>query len=108
MADDDVVDAVTGVLMGCVGAGAVLGALLLPRVQPRLGPDGTVTVGSLLTALVLAAFSLIANPYAAAAASLLAGVSWIFVLSSLQVAAQLALPNWVRARGLSLGGSWRT
>ena len=91
-----------GVLMGCVGAGAVVGALLLPRVQPRLGPDGTVTVGSLGTALVLAALSLIANPYAAAAASLLAGVSWIFVLSSLQVAAQLALPNWVRARGLSL------
>jgi hypothetical protein len=84
----------------------VLGALLLPRVQPRLGPDGTVAADSLLTALVLAAFSLIADPYAAAAAaSLLAGVSWIFVLSSLQVAAQLALPNWVRARGLSLGGS---
>ncbi|WP_295387585.1 MFS transporter [uncultured Thiodictyon sp.] len=91
-----------GLLMGCVGVGAVLGALLLPHVKPRLGGHGTVVAGSLGTALVLAVFSLIANPTAAALASLLGGISWLFVLSTLQVSAQLALPNWVRARGLSI------
>ena len=30
------------------------------------------------------------------------GVAWIWVLSSLQVAAQMALPNWVRSRGLAV------
>jgi hypothetical protein len=30
------------------------------------------------------------------------GIAWITVLSSLQVAAQMALPNWVRARGLAV------
>jgi branched-subunit amino acid transport protein len=30
------------------------------------------------------------------------GVAWISVLSSLQVAAQMALPNWVRSRGLAV------
>ncbi|MHB1402505.1 MAG: MFS transporter [Thiobacillus sp.] len=93
---------VYGVLLGCVGVGAVLGAILLPKIRPRLGPDRTVAVGTLGTAGVLAAFALVANVYVAAAASLLAGVSWIFVLSSLQISAQTALPNWVRARGLSL------
>jgi MFS family permease len=93
---------VYGVLLGCVGVGAVLGAILLPKIRPRLGPDRTVAVGTLGTAGVLAAFALVANVYVAAAASLLAGGSWIFVLSSLQISAQTALPNWVRARGLSL------
>ena len=91
-----------GVLLGCVGVGAVLGAVLLSRVKPRLGADRTVLVGTLGTALVLAVFSLIANPWAGALASLLAGISWIFVLSCLQLSAQTALPNWVRARGLSV------
>jgi hypothetical protein len=38
----------------------------------------------------------------AIAASALAGLSWIAVLSSLNVSAQTALPDWVRARGLSV------
>ena len=37
-----------------------------------------------------------------AAASMLAGASWIAVLSNLNVSAQVALPEWVRARGLSV------
>lgn len=93
---------VYGVLLGCVGAGAVLGAILLPKIRPRLGPDRTVAVGTLGTSVVLGVFALAADVYVAAAASLLAGMSWIFVLSSFQVSAQTALPNWVRARGLSL------
>jgi predicted MFS family arabinose efflux permease len=91
-----------GVLLGSMGAGAVLGALLLPRVVRRLGADRNVAVGTLGTALALGVLSLVASPVAAALASMLAGVSWIFVLSTLQVSAQTALPNWVRARGLSL------
>jgi hypothetical protein len=52
--------------------------------------------------LALVVLSLVATPLAAVLASVLAGVSWIFVLSTLQVSAQTALPNWVRARGLAL------
>ncbi len=91
-----------GVLLGAMGAGAVLGALLLPRAAARLGADRNVAVGTVGTAVSLAVLSLVASPVAAVLASVLAGVSWIFVLSTLQVAAQTALPNWVRARGLSL------
>jgi hypothetical protein len=35
-------------------------------------------------------------------ASVIAGWSWISVLSALNVSAQVALPEWVRARGLSI------
>ena len=91
-----------GILLGAVGAGAVVGALALPGIRKTLGPDRTVAAGSFGTALVLVVFALVPNPIVAAAASALAGVAWIAVLSSLHVSAQTALPDWVRARGLSI------
>lgn len=59
-------------------------------------------LGTLGTAGVLVVFAVIPNPVAAAGAGLLAGASWIAVLTSLNVSAQLSLPDWVRARGLSI------
>lgn len=91
-----------GVLLAGVGAGAVGGALVLPAIKSRLGPDGTVAGGALGTALVLALFAVAPNPIVAAAASAFAGFCWIAVLSSLHVSAQTSLPDWVRARGLSI------
>ena len=38
----------------------------------------------------------------ALSASIIAGVSWIAVLASLNVSAQVALPDWVRGRGLAM------
>lgn len=90
-----------GILLGSVGAGAVLGALVLPALKKRLGADKTVVAGTLGTACVLATFALVDNQALAVGASALAGLSWIAVLSSLHVSAQTALPDWVRARGLS-------
>lgn len=91
-----------GVLLASVGAGAVLGALVLPQIRARLKTNGTVVLGTIGTAAALATFAVAPNPIAAAGASALAGLSWIAVLSSLHVSAQTALPNWVRARGLSI------
>ena len=91
-----------GLLLTSVGAGAVMGALLLPKIKKLLGPNHTVAAGSLGTALVLAAFSLVNASWVAMIASALGGLCWIAVLSSLNVSSQLALPDWVRARGLSI------
>jgi MFS family permease len=91
-----------GILLGCVGAGAVGGALLLPTLRAHVGSDRLTMGGTLGMALVLVVAATVRNPVAAAAASLLAGASWIAVLTSLNVSAQIALPDWVRARGLSI------
>lgn len=91
-----------GVLLGAVGIGAVAGALLLPRLRAVLDPDRLVAAGTLGTAATLLAFALVRSPAAAAAMALVAGASWIAVLSSLNVSAQTALPDWVRARGLAV------
>ena len=43
-----------------------------------------------------------ASPSIAALASLIAGASWITMMTTLFVSAQVALPEWVRGRGLAI------
>ncbi len=91
-----------GVLVGAIGVGAVSGALLLPKVRKALGLNGTVVAGTIGTALAMAGYALFRSPALGVVASLLAGVSWLATLSSLNVAAQLAVPDFMRARGMAL------
>ena len=91
-----------GALMGLIGVGAVAGALLLSRVQTRTTSDKTVKVGTIGTAVALVVMALAPGQVAAMAAAFLGGLSWIAVLTSFNVSAQTALPDWVRARGLAV------
>jgi MFS family permease len=91
-----------GILLGTIGAGALAGAILLPSLKTRLGADGIVMAGTGGTAAALVLFGLARDPIVAVAASALAGASWIWVLANLNVSAQMALPDWVRGRGLAL------
>jgi MFS family permease len=91
-----------GVLLGAIGAGAVAGAFLLPRLRARSGANGMVVLGELGTAFALILFGLAQRPSTAVLAALIAGISWIAVLATLNVSAQLALPEWVRGRGLAV------
>ena len=91
-----------GVLLGAIGAGAVGGAFALPWLKAKLGPDRLMAAGTLGTAGALVLYGLAREPVAALAASVIAGAAWITVLSTLNVSAQVALPDWVRGRGLAL------
>jgi MFS family permease len=94
--------ALYGTLLAAIGAGAVGGALFLPRMQARVGADGVVVLGEAGTAAALVLFGLAHQPWVAVLACLLAGVSWIGVLAILNVSAQTVLPDWVRGRGLAV------
>ena len=91
-----------GVLLGCVGVGALVGAACLPWVRARMSSDRLIVAGALGYAACMAAAAQVASLVPACAVLLLAGMAWIAVLSSFQVAAQLSVPTWVRARALSL------
>ncbi|HET6664403.1 MAG TPA: MFS transporter, partial [Acidimicrobiales bacterium] len=53
------------------------------------------------TALCLAVVATVGNAFMVGAALLPVGGAWIAVMSSLNSSLQMALPNWVRARGLA-------
>ncbi|WP_104493808.1 MFS transporter [Paracoccus denitrificans] len=91
-----------GALLGCMGAGAVLGALLLKRLR-RTVPANRISVwATLLFALATLTLSLVPNAWIAGAVMFLAGLAWIGMLTSLNVAAQTASPGWVKARALAV------
>lgn len=91
-----------GLMLGSVGVGAVCGATLLPRVRERISSDRLVLLASLLYALVLLALASVRHLLALLPVMLISGAAWIAVLSSLQVAAQTSVPDWVRARALAV------
>jgi MFS family permease len=91
-----------GLLLGALGAGAVLGADLLPRVGRRLSTNGLLLVAGLAYAASLLACVLVRSPVVLAVLLVPAGMAWLGVLMSVTGALQVFLPNWVRARGLSM------
>lgn len=91
-----------GALLGCMGLGAIGGAVLLPRIRHHVGPNGLTIGASLLFALVCVGMAF-AHGFAQAAVVLaLAGMAWITMLSSFNVAAQMSAPAWVKARALAI------
>jgi MFS family permease len=91
-----------GVLVGCIGAGAVAGAMYLPGLRARIGIDKVQQLGQVVTAIALLGFALLRIPALGMIAALLAGAAWLASLSSLNVAAQLAMSEPLRARGMAL------
>jgi MFS family permease len=90
-----------GLLLTCIGIGAVAGAMLLPRVRASISRDALVAGASALYALAALTLAYVQNIGLLAVAMLATGVAWISILSALQVTAQMTLPAWVRARGLA-------
>jgi predicted MFS family arabinose efflux permease len=91
-----------GILLGAIGAGAFAASFALNWLKSTLGPDGVVAFGTLVTGLALVLFGVAHAPAMAILACLIAGASWTIVLTNLYVSAQVALPDWVRGRGLAI------
>lgn len=91
-----------GVLLGAVGAGAIAGALVMPRLRALLDADGLVLLASVITASVMAALVFAPPKWLALLLLLLLGLGWIIALTTLNGVAQAILPNWVRGRGLAV------
>ena len=91
-----------GLLMGLLGLGSIVGTLSLERLKSRLGPDWSAALGAFGTILALAMFGAARSPEVAMIASFVAGASWIVAITTMFVSAQVALPDWVRGRGLAI------
>lgn len=91
-----------GVLMGAVGAGAIVGALLLPKMRARCSADALLLGSSLASALVMVVLALVPDKVVAFVALLVLGGAWIMSLTTFNGVAQGILPNWVRGRALAV------
>jgi len=89
-------------LLAAMGGGAIVAGLYLPRLRQMMPRDVLVMRATLLQSLSTAVMALAPNAWVAVPAMVLNGMAWICCANSLAVSAQLALPDWVRARGMSM------
>ncbi|WP_024301518.1 MFS transporter [Pseudogulbenkiania sp. MAI-1] len=89
-------------LLAAMGGGAVVAAFMLPRLRQIMTRDTLVAYGTLLHAATTLIVALAPHPWLATLALPVAGMAWISVANSLTVSVQAALPDWVRARGMSI------
>lgn len=89
-------------LLAAMGSGAIVAVLFLPRLRQALARDQLVIRGAMLQSGATAVMVVAPNAWVAVPAMFLGGMAWITVANSLSVSAQLALPDWVRARGMSM------
>ena len=88
--------------MAAIGLGSIASSFALKWLTTRLGANGQAAFGTLGTIVALFLFAAAREPVAALAASLIAGASSIIALTAFFVSAQVALPEWVRGRGLAI------
>ena len=91
-----------GLLMGCLGTGAVLTGLVIGRLRLRLGLERLVAIGCVVFAVAMVVAALSRIHLLTYAALVLAGGSWMGVMSTYNTATQTSVPPWVRARATAM------
>lgn len=90
------------VMMSSVGVGAIAISLYLPRLRARFDHDRLVRDATLVHAAATATIVLVPELWIAIPGMVIVGAAWITVAQVLLLAAQTGLPDWVRARGMSI------
>jgi predicted MFS family arabinose efflux permease len=91
-----------GLLMGCLGTGAVLAGLQIGPMRVRFGLERLVAGGGVVFATVMAIAALSHLPWLTYAALVAGGGAWMSVMSTYNTATQTSVPPWVRARATAL------
>ncbi|WP_312239781.1 MFS transporter [Pantoea sp.] len=91
-----------GIMLACIGLGAICGALLLPRLRKGFNPDSLMVLASLLFGATLLALAFIRHFWLLNAFEFFTGFAWIAVLSTLNLGAQRSAAKWVKARALAV------
>lgn len=89
-------------LLVALATGAILIAFNLNRLRRHASRARMVGAGICVHAAASVGAALAPSMWLAAPAVAVAGMAWIVTANSLTVAVQLALPNWVRARGMAI------
>jgi predicted MFS family arabinose efflux permease len=90
-----------GLLLGCVGVGALAAATLGPALKRRFAARAIYSAACLVIAVASALLAVTHSVALAIVALIAAGASWITGLGLLGAAYQGQLPGWVKARSFS-------
>jgi len=91
-----------GLLMGCMGTGAVLIGLVIGRVRARFGLDPLIALSSAVFAAAMLLAAWVRQSAVVYIAMAFGGAAWMAALSTFNSATQASAPPWVRSRAVAL------
>jgi predicted MFS family arabinose efflux permease len=91
-----------GLLLGCFGVGAVLGALTMQWARSRWSTEVVASAGVAILGATIVATASLHMLSALGAAMLVGGGAWIIFISLISALVQSLAPDWVRARVLAV------
>lgn len=89
-------------LLASLGLGAIVSVLVLQQLRSRFTTDHLIRYGSLIQAVAVAGIALVPSFWLTLVLMAINGMAWLVVANTLSVTAQMSLPDWVRARGMSV------
>lgn len=91
-----------GLLLGCLGGGSLIGAMLLPRLSRAVSLDRRLTIAGACFALSTLALAFVHDVGILCLMLVVAGFGWLTTMVGVNVATQSVSPQWVQARALAL------
>jgi hypothetical protein len=91
-----------GVLLGSLGAGAILGAVILPAIRRKVAVNVLIVGGTIIFAATAAVMATVHNFVLLCLMMIFGGIAWMALMSSFNILVQGIVPSWVRARVLAI------
>jgi len=91
-----------GLLLGCFGAGAVLGAFVLQPARRRWSTETVASASVAIVGITTIVAGILRDLTALSVVMLIGGAAWIILISLVSALVQKLAPDWVRARVLAV------
>jgi MFS family permease len=91
-----------GLLLGCFGCGAIIGAVVMQSARDRWAMESIVSTSIVSLGFVILGMSGLHRLSTLAAVMLVGGAAWITFISLINALIQNLAPDWVRARVLAI------
>jgi MFS family permease len=91
-----------GILLGCFGVGAIVGALVMQPARARWSTEAVVSSGVAILGLAYMATSGLHRLLTLAPVMLIGGAAWVTFISLINALIQNLAPDWVHARVLAI------
>jgi MFS family permease len=91
-----------GLLLGCFGAGAIGGALLMQTLRARFSTEMIVSAGVVVLGTAIVTITWLHRLSTLALVILVSGAAWVLFISLINALIQNLAPEWVRARVLAI------
>jgi len=91
-----------GVLMACLGLGAITGGASFPYLRQKFSTNALVSGATILAAVMLIVLATAHSLFLASFTVLMSGTAWLTIVMSFNITLLKSVPDWVRSRAIAV------